>query len=300
MPAAQSAIFAHPSGHHLFLEYSLPAGGPDTDIAEALGEARALLREHAAVRAVVGFGRELWSRLAPQRVPAALQPFRTMVGRHGKRVPGTQSDLWWWLFGPGPDVLLAAGMTLNRRLAPLATLRLEQPAFDYLDSRDLTGFVDGTANPDAQEAPEVTLVPEGEPGAGGSFVIAMRWIHNLSAFHDLPVADQERVIGRTKADSVELSGADKPATAHISRVEIEQDGEELAIFRRSVPFGGLEEHGLMFLAFAREPGRYDLMLRRMFGLAEDGLEDRLTDFSRPTHAAYYFAPSEDDLKAALG
>ncbi len=300
MSTAQSAIFAPPSAHHLFLEFSLPDGEAAGDMATTLGEARALLLEHADVRTVVGFGRELWGRLAPQRVPAALQPFRTMVGRRGKQVPGTQNDLWWWLSGPGPDVLLAAGLALSRRLALLATLRLEQQAFQYLDSRDLTGFVDGTANPEPKEAPRVALVPDGEPGAGGSYVIAMRWVHNLTAFHDLPVAEQERVIGRTKADSVELPEADMPDTAHISRVEIERDGEELAIFRRSVPFGGIEEHGLMFLAFAKEPQRYNEMLRRMFGLAEDGLEDRLIDFSRVTHAAYYFAPSEDDLKAALG
>jgi deferrochelatase/peroxidase EfeB len=29
----------------------------------------------------------------------------------------------------------------------------------------------------------------------------------------------------------------------------------------------------------------------MFGTAEDGLHDRLTDFSRPVGGAYYFAPS---------
>ena len=47
------------------------------------------------------------------------------------------------------------------------------------------------------------------------------------------------MIGRTKADSVELLGAEKPPTAHISRVETDVDGHELEIFRRSVPYGNV-------------------------------------------------------------
>ena len=39
-------------------------------------------------------------------------------------------------------------------LAPVATLALEQDAFTYLDSRDFTGFIDGTENPAIWEAPD--------------------------------------------------------------------------------------------------------------------------------------------------
>ena len=41
----------------------------------------------------------------------------------------------------------------------------------------------------------------------------MRWVHDLAAFDRLARDDQERVIGRTKTDSVELSA--KPPSAHI-------------------------------------------------------------------------------------
>jgi porphyrinogen peroxidase len=51
-------------------------------------------------------------------------------------------------------------------------------------------------------------VPIGQPGEGGSHVIAMRRVHDLCAFNALPVPEQERVIGRTKLDSVELTGPD--------------------------------------------------------------------------------------------
>jgi porphyrinogen peroxidase len=35
---------------------------------------------------------------------------------------------------------------------------------------DLTRFIDGAENPTLVEAPEVVLVPEGEPGAGGTIL----------------------------------------------------------------------------------------------------------------------------------
>ena len=78
------------------------------------------------------------------------------------------------------------------------------------------------------------------------------------------------------------------------------DGKELEIFRRSVPFGTAEEHGLYFVAFSAERSRYDRMLARMFGTAGDGVRDRLTDFSRPVSGAYYFAPSLDVLNELAG
>ena len=111
------------------------------------------------------------------------------------------------------------------------------------------------------------------------------------------VAEQEGTIGRTKPDSIELD--DKPPTAHIARVVIEEDGEELEIYRRSTPYGTVGEHGLYFLAFSADPSRFDKMLARMFGTSGDGVHDHLTDFTRPVSGAYYFAPSLDALDGIL-
>jgi putative iron-dependent peroxidase len=186
-------------------------------------------------------------------------------------------------------------------LAEVADVALDQPAFVYRDSRDLTGFIDGTANPFLDHAPEVALVPDGEPGAGGTFALTMRWVHDLAAFHARPLAEQEQVFGRTKSDSIELDAHTKPADAHIARVEIEAtDGEELELYRRSAAFGTPTEKGLVFVAFAADLGRCDLMLRRMFGEGDDGLVDRLLTFSTPTTGSFWFCPSLDDLERSVG
>ena len=72
---------------------------------------------------------------------------------------------------------------------------------------------------------------------------------------------------------------------------IEEDGEELEIYRRSTPYGTVGEHGLYFLGFSAELSRFDKMLARMFGTTGDGIHDHLTDFTRPVSGSYYFAPS---------
>ena len=76
---------------------------------------------------------------------------------------------------------------------------------------------------------------------------------------------------------------------------IEEDGEELEIYRRSTPYGTVGEHGLYFLGFSAELSRFDKMLARMFGMSRDGVRDHLTDFTTPVSGSYYFAPSLEAL-----
>ena len=149
----------------------------------------------------------------------------------------------------------------------MAVLAAEQPGFAYHEGRDETGFIDGTANPPVRLAADVALVPAGEPGEGGSHVLAMRWVHDLDAFHPLPIASRSACSGGRRSTASSSPTAEKPPTAHIARVEIEVDGTELEIFRRSVPYGTVGEHGLYFVAFSADPSRYDRMLARMFGIA---------------------------------
>ena len=84
--------------------------------------------------------------------------------------------------------------------------------------------------------------------------------------------------------------------SHVSRTDV----SSAKIYRRSAPIGSVAEHGLYFLAFARHIGRFDLLLRRMFGVDCGGARDRLTAYSRPVTGSYWFAPSEDELESVIG
>jgi len=295
MARPQPGIFAQGTRSHYHLEFDLRPDVGDQAIVAALRGLREPAVTSGGSNIVVGFGPAFWRRLRPDDAPANLEPFTEIIGE-GRRAPATQHDLWVWTHGTGEDVELDVARGVTAALAPAAVLAAEQPCFVYRDSRDLSGFVDGTENPPVEEALDVALVPDGEVGEGGAFVITQRWVHDLGLFHSWSQDDQERAIGRTKADSVELD--DKPDTAHISRVVIEEDGEELEIYRRSTPYGTVGELGLYFVAFSADPARFDKMLARMFGLA-DGVTDRLTDFTHPVSGSYYFAPSLDALDGLL-
>jgi putative iron-dependent peroxidase len=296
----QFGIFAQGTHAHYFLEFDLKPEVPPAETVSVFRNLRSPDVSAGGVNLVIAFGAAAWGSVAPGWAPADLAPFQTVVGIEGRSVPATQHDAWLWISGAEPDVVWQSARSATLAVSDAADLAAEQPAFTYLGGRDVTGFIDGTANPQVRRAADVAIVPPGAPGEGGSHVIVMRWVHDLIAFEQLSVEEQQKVIGRTKPDSVELSGAEKPPTAHISRVEVTVGDEELEIFRRSVPYGSTREQGLYFVAFSAERSRYDLMLARMFGKAEDGLHDRLTDFSRPTSGAYYFAPSQNALRELGG
>jgi putative iron-dependent peroxidase len=291
MATGQPGIFAQGTRSHYNLEFDLRTDAAAGDVKAAIARLHEPSVTAGGFNLVVGFGAALWPRLAPEGgVPAELRPFDPVAGADGHGAPSTQHDIWVWIHGTGPDLALDAARAVTTALAPVADLAVELPCFVYRDSRDITGFIDGTENPPVEDAPEVALLAAGEPGEGGAYVITQKWIHDLSAFHALPITDQEGTIGRTKLDSEELDDSVKPPTAHIARVVIEEDGKELEIYRRSTPYGTVAEHGLYFLGFSAELSRFDKMLARMFGTA-DGIRDHLTDFTRPVTGSYYFAPS---------
>jgi len=299
MATPQSGIFALGTRTHHHLEYDV---APDASTGDIVAAVRRLGESHVTAggcNLVVGFGATLWERLSATP-PTDLADFSEIVGLHGHTAPTTQHDVWIWIHGTGRDVVLDSATAVSDALAPVVTLVDETECFVYHDGRDLTGFVDGTANPSPSEAPGVALIAEGSPGEGGSHVIAQRWVHDLTSFAELDVAEQERVIGRTKLDSVALPRDVRPADAHIMRAELlDAAGNERPIYRRSVPFGNVEERGLYFLGFSAERDRFDGMLAQMFGTSGDGLHDHLLDFSTPVAGSFYFAPSIDDL-AAIG
>lgn len=295
MATPQTGIFAQGTRVHRHLEFDLRPGVEPASVLEALAPLRQPSVTAGGANIVIGFGPKLWRQIAPDSAPAALAPFPDIEG-----VLVVPHDIWVWIHGTGDDVMLDLSRAVAFVLAPIADLISEIAGFVYQDSRDLTGFIDGTENPSVEEGYHVATLDDGEVGAGGSFAIVQRWVHDLGAFHALRTDEQEGVIGRTKTDSVELDDDTKPPTAHIARVVIDEDGEELEIYRRGVPYGTVAEHGLVFVAFSADPSRFEKMLRRMFGQSGDGLRDRLTEFTTPAASANYFVPSLAALGEALG
>jgi putative iron-dependent peroxidase len=297
---AQPGVFGEGTAAHLHLEWTVHPDASDADLRAALCAALGLAEETVTVggvNSVLGFGADLWTRLSPVR-PAELGAF-TEVGTAPRHAPATQRDVWLWIHGSSPDIVFDNGKDASHALQTVAELELEQFGFRYRDSRDITGFIDGTENPPTWDALDVALIPDGEAGERGSYAMTQRWIHDLDRFHALSVAEQENVFGRTKPDSIEMDDDTKPRSAHIARVVIEENGEELEIYRRSTPYFGIAERGLYFVAFSAERRRFELMLARMFGTTGDGEHDHLTDFTKPVSGSFWFVPALGDLRDAI-
>jgi porphyrinogen peroxidase len=281
-------------------QYTVVRGADVTELRRALAEIRLLEgADRGADRVVVAFGASLLGTLDPDALPAGMRPFSAVEGPplddgDRRRAPATQDDLMLWFASSTADRNLATAWLARATLDGIAELREETPGFQYFSHQDLTGFEDGTENPKGAERLDVAVLPaDAGPGAGSSFVLAQRWVHDLRAFEQLDVADQERIIGRTKDGSVELDPL--PPHSHVERVVIEDDaGEEREIFRRSFPYGTTTELGLFFLAFSADLDTFDDILARMFGVA-DGAYDHLTGISRPVSGSYYVAPPLDVL-----
>ena len=288
-PTPQPGIFAVGTRAHHHLQFDVVE---DVDPA-ALTDALRGIRDHATtvagVNIVIGLGRDLCARVAPDWLPSGITPFETIVGTDDVVIPADQHDLWIWLHSSGPDGVFDLARRSDAALRGLAIVAREQPSFTYMASQDLTGFEDGTENPPLDEAIGLVAVPDGEPGAGSSVALLQHWVHDLEAFEALDADAKDQVIGRRLRDGEEIDETRRSPRAHISRVVLEdEDGDELEVFRRSTAFGGVLEHGLVFLAFSPDVDRVATMLHRMVGL--DGPRDHLTDVSRCTASAWYVAP----------
>ena len=287
----QAGIFREGTSHHVFLEFAW-RDRERRDLPSCLPAAESLAGDATQV---VAFGAELARAVSGLPVPSQAADFDAVAGVDGLAAPATQQDLFVWLHGEARDEVFAAALAWRDALAPLADVAQENHGFRFRDSRDLTGFVDGTANPKGDARFAAALVDAGDC-AGGSFVMAQRWLHDLPAFASLPEADQERVFGRTKADSVELVGDAMPPDSHVGRTDL--PGVE--IYRRSSPAGGVRDAGLFFLAFSASIERFHTLLASMFGRSGDGRRDRMLSYTRPVTGSFYYAPPAAALATAFG
>lgn len=297
MPTPQPGVLPAGGSQAYFLTFSTHDGAQRSEwiraIRDILPVARALAmrQKHTRLLCTFGIGSSLWDRLSPASRPAGLRPFRAVQAK-GRVAPATGGDLLVQITSGRHDLNLDLAMGLVGLLERVATLTEEVHGFRYRDSRDLTGFIDGTENPKGRAKAAAALIGgEDRRFAGGSYVAVQRYVHDLERWRQLDDREQEQIIGRTKRNSVELPKSKKPDQAHISRVVIERDGVELQILRQSYPWGTVREAGLYFVAYTKSLDIFDLMLARMMGAAEDGRHDRLMEFTRAVTGATFFAPS---------
>ncbi|MBN9187267.1 MAG: Dyp-type peroxidase [Microbacterium sp.] len=280
------------------------AEGREPDVRDVLADVSGLTRSVSFrtpdddLMCVVGIGADLWDRMYGLPRPQGLHPFVPLQGpKHS--APATPGDLLVHLRARHMDSCFELARHVTARLAGLAEVVDEVHGFKYFDERDLLGFVDGTENPEGQDASDAVLIGDEDPlHAGGSYVIVQKYLHDMAAWNALSVEEQERVIGRTKLDDIEMPDDVKPANSHLALNVIEDEhGVQRQIMRDNMPFGsvGDGEFGTYFIGYAATPDVIEQMLRNMFLGNPPGTYDRILDFSTAHTGSLYFVPTVEFL-----
>lgn len=245
-------------------------------------------------RVVAALGEELVRALGAQ-VPG-LRAFPELSGP-GVKAPATPVALCLWLRGQDLGELLALTRRLEKALAPaLKALRVVE-AFRHGKGvsghgLDLTGYEDGTENPQEAAAESAAFASGLGDGLDGSSYLALQqWLHNFDAFEAMSEMEQDHSVGRRRSDNEELD--DAPESAHVKRTAQESFTPEAFVLRRSMPWAlhtpSGDKAGLMFAAFGSSFYAFEAQMRRMLG-EEDGIVDAMFRFSQPVTGAYLWCP----------
>ncbi|MBF0278685.1 MAG: Dyp-type peroxidase [SAR324 cluster bacterium] len=279
MSNVQSGILAPPPPLARYLVFTKK---PGTDSLAAL---KALQGSVDGEKTVVGLGQSLTMALGKTIV--GLRPFPNYVGS-GVEIHSTPMALWCWLRGDDRGHLMHQGRALQKLLSSAFQLEKVIDGFQFDSGHDLTGYEDGTENPQGDDAFEAAVVQGKGAGLdGSSFVAVQQWLHSFEDFDSMSTEEQDNSIGRRKSDNEELEKA--PLSAHVKRTAQESFEPEAFIVRRSMPWAEGNRAGLVFVAFGKSFDAFEVQLRRMTGL-EDGISDAIFQFTRPLNGSYFWCP----------
>ena len=301
--AGPQDLLKPPSDAAIFLVLTVESGS-EAELRDVLTDVSGLRRSvgfrapESGLTCVVGIASGLWDRLFGEPRPAFLHPLPEFTGSVHTAV-ATPGDLLFHIRAHRLDLCFELAQRLMDRLGGFAQVVDEVHGFKSFDERDLLGFVDGTENPEGAAALDAIVIGEDDPAfAGGSYAVVQKYVHDLDAWDALPVEEQERVIGRTKLNDIELPDDVKPANSHVAlNTIVDDDGEERQILRYNMPFGsvGVREFGTYFIGYARNPDVLEQMLTNMFVGNPPGNYDRVLDFSTAVTGNLFFVPTGDFL-----
>jgi porphyrinogen peroxidase len=288
MSKAQVGILLPPPPLARYLVFSLR---PDTDPRELLQELAVSVNSEERV---IGLGASLLKSLGVEI--EGLDIFPSYAGA-GLDVPSTPAALWCWLRGSDRGELVHASREVERQLMPAFDLVKVIDAFQYRDSRDLSGYEDGTENPEGDEAVVAAIVSDQGAGLdGSSFVAVQQWLHDLDYMDSMEDDERDNVIGRRLSDNEELE--DAPESAHVKRTAQEDFEPEAFILRRSMPWADESGEGLVFVAFGKSFAAFEALLNRMVG-KDDGIVDALFRISQALSGSYFWCPPVKDGRLDL-
>ena len=304
MAREQFGICAEPNLHGTYLLFNV-LDDKTPYIRAALSRLPALFEMYgdrfseANLIGVVAIGANYWDEFNPDARPKLLSPFPAMACED-RIAPSNNIDLYIEIRSDRHDTNHIVSTKVCELLGCSVELIEQVQSFRFLDGRDLTGFVDGTENPQGHHRRKVALISDEQDKefAAGSYLHIQRYRHNLALWNTIGQQQQEDVFGRSKIDNIEYSHADKPHTAHTKRTNLKDEhGNSIEILRQSMPYGDMKVQGLFFAAYCHTPESFGILLDSMiFGDINGGF-DHLLKYTQAEIGAAFFAPSLNFLAA---
>jgi len=306
MAREQFGVCAEPSLHGYYLLFNA-LDDKNLFLRKALSRLPALFDRYADrfseanLAGVIAIGTNFWDELYPQGRPKHLRQFPEMA-IEDRTAPMNNYDLYIEIRGDRADVSHIVATKVCQLLADSVELVEQVRAFRFLDGRDLTGFVDGSENPQGHHRRRVALINDEQDAdfAAGSYLHIQRYRHNLTLWNSLEVKDQEDIFARTKVNNDEYSEENKAPTSHNKRVNLkDSDGNRIEILRQSMPYGDMKLQGLFFVSYCSSPEPFELMLKSMIAGDAHGHSDHMLKYTQAETGAAFFVPSLNIL-AQLG
>jgi putative iron-dependent peroxidase len=249
---------------------------------------------------VIGISHDAWLRLGlPTPLPKELMNFSPVNGSKHTAV-ATRGDLHLHIRADNASICYDMAAAISDVLTSVADCVEEIHGFRYWDSRSILGFVDGSENPHGTDREFFAVVGNDDPAyKGGSYLFVQKYMHNLSSWKALSTEAQEKVIGRSKENDIEMGDDVKPSNSHIALANV---GDDFKIVRDNMPFGSMSTNdmGTYFIAYASTFSTVQKMLNNMFLGNPVGNYDRILDFSTAKTGTLFFVPSFDLLDGFSG
>ena len=307
MKADSQNVTDYTNENTIFMVWNFNDGPEAGDVFKRLCKLLINLNNSANVRfpvsrasCVMGISYQAWLRLGlPTPLPKELADFVPITGSKHTAV-SSRGDLHFHIRADTTSICYDMASAISDILQPVAVSTEEIHGFRYWDSRSILGFVDGTENPQGPDRELFSMVSDEDPAyKGGSYLFVQKYIHNLTAWKGLTTEQQEKVIGRSKANDIEMDDDVKPSNSHIALANV---GDELKIVRDNMPFGNMStnEMGTYFIAYASTFSTVQKMLNNMFIGSPEGNYDRILDFSTAKTGTLFFVPTFnmiDDLSS---
>ena len=300
-------VINKPGENAIFMVFALlPEERVFQEVKELCGNFAAIVRSmknrlpESEASAIMGFGAGAWGKLFPELShPKELEVFKEIKGEKHTAI-STPGDIFFHIRAKRADVCYELASIISHTLRGVTKHVDEVHGFRYFDGRAIIGFVDGTENPEDDDAYGYATIGDEDPFfKGGSYAFVQKYIHDMNKWNGLTTEEQEKVIGRRKYNDLELTDEEKPQSAHNAVTNIEdEDGNELKIVRANMPFANPSkgEFGTYFIGYANTFSTTRRMLENMFIGNPVGNTDRLLDFSTAVTGTLFFVPSFDLLE----